>query len=117
LTDSIILITDAKATFESLSSIQIYSLQPSILPDLNVLVDVVREIGTTYGHEDPLESGKQWGMIQNPYVKVNDSPASWRASAKRFSPSAEKGYTATSASRPYDRNHETRRCCEDDPKR
>lgn len=66
-------LADAKATFESISSIHIYSLQPNTLQDLNVLIDVGREIVTTYGHEDPLEFGKQWGMIQNPHVKVNPS--------------------------------------------
>jgi DNA polymerase delta subunit 3 len=36
---------------------------------LNALVDVSREILSSYGHEDPLEHGKQWGMIQNEHVK------------------------------------------------
>ncbi|KAL1969753.1 hypothetical protein VTN77DRAFT_8306 [Rasamsonia byssochlamydoides] len=62
-------LADAKATFESISSIHIYSLQPNTLQDLNVLIDVGREIATTYGHEDPLEYGKQWGMTQNNHVK------------------------------------------------
>ncbi|KAJ5479711.1 hypothetical protein N7530_005220 [Penicillium desertorum] len=39
------------------------------LPDLNVLVDANREISSTHGQEDPLECGKQWGMIQNRNVK------------------------------------------------
>lgn len=40
------------------------------MQDLNVLTDVSREIAATYAHEDPLELGKQWGMIQNSHVKV-----------------------------------------------
>ncbi|EEA29052.1 hypothetical protein TMatcc_002583 [Talaromyces marneffei ATCC 18224] len=60
---------DAKATFESISMIHIYSLQSNELPDLNALVDVNREILSTFGSEDPLELGRQWGMIQNQNVK------------------------------------------------
>ncbi|PTU17256.1 hypothetical protein P175DRAFT_0446436 [Aspergillus ochraceoroseus IBT 24754] len=60
---------DAKSTFESLSSIYIYSLQPTALQDLNVLTDVGREMLATHAKEDPLEYGKQWGMIQNKNVK------------------------------------------------
>lgn len=61
---------DAKATFESIASVYIYSLQPTTLQDLNVLTDVARETVTDHAHEDPLEYGKQWGMIQNSNVKV-----------------------------------------------
>ncbi|KAL2819227.1 DNA polymerase subunit Cdc27 [Aspergillus granulosus] len=60
---------DAKSTFESISSIYIYSLQPTILQDLNVLTDVAREMLVNHAKEDPLEYGKQWGMIQNRNVK------------------------------------------------
>lgn len=49
--------------------IHIYSLQSNELPDLNALVDVSREILASFGSEDPLELGKQWGMIQNQNVK------------------------------------------------
>ncbi|KAJ5952760.1 uncharacterized protein N7479_011173 [Penicillium vulpinum] len=60
---------DAKSTFHSISTIHVYSLEPTALPDLNALVDVNREIARTHGQEDPLECGKQWGMIQNRNVK------------------------------------------------
>jgi DNA polymerase delta subunit 3 len=50
----------------------VYSLQPTVLQDLNVLTDASRELSTTYANEDPLEYGKQWGMIQNSHVKVLD---------------------------------------------
>ncbi|ODM19489.1 hypothetical protein SI65_04473 [Aspergillus cristatus] len=73
-TSSIILVReedleDAKSTFRSISSIHVYSLQPTVLQDLNVLTDVSRETLAAHAHEDPLESGKQWGMIQNQNVK------------------------------------------------
>lgn len=61
---------EAKATFESIFSIYVHSLQPTVLQDLNVLTDVSRELATTYAKDDPLELGKQWGMIQNTNVKV-----------------------------------------------
>lgn len=61
---------DAKATFESIASVYIYSLQPTILQDLNGLTDVARETVADYAHEDPLEYGRKWGMIQNSNVKV-----------------------------------------------
>lgn len=60
---------DAKATFEYISMIHVYSLQSNELPDLNALVDVSQEILTSFGSEDPLELGKPWGMIQNQNVK------------------------------------------------
>ncbi|OJJ88456.1 uncharacterized protein ASPGLDRAFT_54511 [Aspergillus glaucus CBS 516.65] len=60
---------DAKLTFRSISSIHVYSLQPAVLQDLNVLTDVSHETLAAYAHEDPLEFGKQWGMIQNQNVK------------------------------------------------
>ncbi|KAJ0419042.1 DNA polymerase subunit Cdc27 [Aspergillus carlsbadensis] len=60
---------DAKSTFESISSIYVYSLQPTLIQDLNVLTDVAREMLVAHAKEDPLEYGKQWGMIQNKNVK------------------------------------------------
>jgi DNA polymerase delta subunit 3 len=49
--------------------IHVYSLQVNALQDLNALSDVTRDILSSYGHEDPLEHGKHWGMIQNEHVK------------------------------------------------
>ncbi|KAJ6096131.1 hypothetical protein N7486_006877 [Penicillium sp. IBT 16267x] len=60
---------DAKATFRSISTIHVYSVQSTILQDLNVLTDVAREVATANVQDDPLECGKQWGMIQNRHVK------------------------------------------------
>ncbi|KAJ5811512.1 hypothetical protein N7474_007813 [Penicillium riverlandense] len=59
----------AKSTFESVSTIHVYSVQPTVLQDLNVLTDVTRETWSAHVHEDPLELGKQWGMIQNTHVQ------------------------------------------------
>ncbi|KAJ5537035.1 hypothetical protein N7513_010221 [Penicillium frequentans] len=60
---------DANATFQSISTIHVYSVQSTILQDLNVLTDVAREVATASVQDDPLECGKQWGMIQNRHVK------------------------------------------------
>ncbi|OJJ51252.1 hypothetical protein ASPZODRAFT_156177 [Penicilliopsis zonata CBS 506.65] len=60
---------DAKSTFQFIASIHIYSLQPAVLPDLNVLTDVSRELALTFPNDDPLECGSQWGMILNKNVK------------------------------------------------
>ncbi|KAJ6148344.1 hypothetical protein N7497_010326 [Penicillium chrysogenum] len=88
---------DAKSTFQSISTIHVYSLQPTALPDLNVLVDANREILSTHGQEDPLECGKQWGMIQNRNVKRRTgarppppaAPAVKAQGAKTSKPSTE----------------------------
>ena len=61
---------DAKALFETVQSIHLYSLQPSPLTDLHALTDVARDITTIYAKEDPLEYGKMYGVIQNKNVKV-----------------------------------------------
>ncbi|KAJ5195971.1 hypothetical protein N7449_006450 [Penicillium cf. viridicatum] len=84
---------DAKSTFQSISTIHVYSLQPTALPDLNVLVDANREIASTHGQEDPLECGKQWGMIQNRNVKrrtgARPPPPAAAPAAKASKPSTE----------------------------
>ncbi|CAG8128988.1 unnamed protein product [Penicillium olsonii] len=79
VTTSIVLVReedleDAKATFQSISAIHVYSLEPSTLPDLNVLIDANRESARTHAQDDPLECGKQWGMIQNRNVKRRTGP-------------------------------------------
>ncbi|KAJ5257002.1 hypothetical protein N7478_013106 [Penicillium angulare] len=61
-------LNDAKATFLSISTIHVYSLQSAILQDLDVLVDVTKEALAAHSQDDPLECGKQWGMIQNKHV-------------------------------------------------
>ncbi|KAJ5948624.1 hypothetical protein N7454_001931 [Penicillium verhagenii] len=62
-------LNDAKATFRSISSIHVYSIQSTVLQDLNVLIDVAREVATASVQDDPLDCGIKWGMIQNRNVK------------------------------------------------
>lgn len=59
----------AKATFERISGIHIYSLQAHGLSDMQTLSECNRKIAITYTLEDPLEDWKQYGTIQNPNVK------------------------------------------------
>ncbi|KAF5866455.1 hypothetical protein ETB97_012007 [Aspergillus alliaceus] len=95
---------DAKATFESISSIYIYSLQPTVLQDLNVLTDVCREVLSNHSQEDPLEYGKQWGMIQNKNVKRRTgtrpplpSPAPATTTSKPIIPSKRPSESSSQA--------------------
>ncbi|PWY87062.1 hypothetical protein BO94DRAFT_516760 [Aspergillus sclerotioniger CBS 115572] len=60
---------DAKSTFETISSLYVYSLQPTVLQDLNVLTDVAGEMVANHAQEDPLEYGTSWGMIQGNNVR------------------------------------------------
>ncbi|KAJ5488673.1 hypothetical protein N7539_003563 [Penicillium diatomitis] len=77
---------DAKATFESVKTIHVYSVQAAPLQDLNTLTTVCRELALTSTQDDPLECGSQWGMIQNRDVK--------RRSGTRPPPAAKAATTA-----------------------
>ena len=59
----------AKNTFDTVSSIHIYSLEANALKDVQVLTECNRKVGVEYASEDPLEAWKQYGTIQNPNVK------------------------------------------------
>ncbi|MCJ1249775.1 hypothetical protein MMC30_007001 [Trapelia coarctata] len=64
----------AKAKYETISSIHIYSLEPSTIQDLNVLSEVRRDITEKYAKEDPLLVAQQYGTISNPRVKRRTGP-------------------------------------------
>ena len=59
----------AKSTFDTISSIHIYSLEPTTLKDVQVLTECNRTVASNYASEDPLQAWKQYGAIQNPNVK------------------------------------------------
>ncbi|EMC91637.1 hypothetical protein BAUCODRAFT_38742 [Baudoinia panamericana UAMH 10762] len=59
----------AKATFEAITGIHIYSLQAKGLSDIHSLTECNRKIAVDYASEDPLLGWKQYGTIQNPNVK------------------------------------------------
>lgn len=59
----------AKATFEQITGIHVYSLAAGGLSDMQTLTECNRKIAATYASEDPLQAWKQYGTIQNPNVK------------------------------------------------
>ena len=61
---------EIKNQFTTISSIFIYSVQPSPIPDLNVLADIGYSVSNPQA-EDPLQAGLQYGMIQTRNVKVS----------------------------------------------
>ncbi|KAJ9662392.1 hypothetical protein H2201_006101 [Coniosporium apollinis] len=62
-------VEEAKAQFDEITSIHIYTLEPTPLKDLQVLTNCNREIQKEYAHEDPLKDWRQYGTVQNPNVK------------------------------------------------
>ncbi|KAK3066470.1 hypothetical protein LTR53_017173 [Teratosphaeriaceae sp. CCFEE 6253] len=59
----------AKAGFESITGIHVYSLQAKGLGDMQALTECNRKIAVDYASEDPLEAWKQYGTIQSPHVR------------------------------------------------
>ncbi|KXL50038.1 hypothetical protein M433DRAFT_88910 [Acidomyces richmondensis BFW] len=59
----------AKATFEDITSLHVYSLEAHGLGDLQLLTECNRKIAASYASEDPLQATRQYGVIQNPKVK------------------------------------------------
>lgn len=55
----------AKNTFDSISSIHIYSLEASGLSDIQALTECNRNVRVSYASEDPLETWKQYGTVHN----------------------------------------------------
>ena len=61
--------TDAKSRFQKVLSIFVYSVQPTSMPDLNVLADI-GQISSTSPGDDVFQHNEKYGMIQNKNVKV-----------------------------------------------
>lgn len=59
----------ARATFETIASIHVYSLAAKGLGDIQTLTECNRKIAVDYASEDPLKAWKQYGTIQNPMAK------------------------------------------------
>ncbi|KAM3424256.1 hypothetical protein BST61_g11204 [Cercospora zeina] len=80
----------AKAQFDAITGIHIYSLQAKGLSDIQTLTECGRKVLTDYASEDPLKDWKQYGVIQNPNVKrrerQNGPPAAAPAPAKKAEP-------------------------------
>ncbi|MCJ1300326.1 hypothetical protein MMC08_003122, partial [Hypocenomyce scalaris] len=60
---------EVKSQFATLFSVHVYSLEPSTIQDLQLLSDCTRALSASYANEDPLVTGKQYGIIQNASVK------------------------------------------------
>ena len=59
----------ARSTFDTVSSIHIYSLEANSLSDVQTLTECNCKVAASYASEDPLEAWKQYGTIQNPNAK------------------------------------------------
>lgn len=121
-------LAEIKEQYETISSIQLYSLSPARIQDLVSLTDVGRGLFTdVFAKEDPLEHGKQYGIIQNPNVRrrkgkrpiisqgpapkfqpVKDEPKPSRtpmqSSTQQKPPAKAAGDTPEEASRPSSRD-------------
>jgi DNA polymerase delta subunit 3 len=62
-------LSQAKATFEKITGIHVYSLAAGGLSDLNSLTECNRKTAVECASEDPLVAWKQYGTIQNPNVR------------------------------------------------
>lgn len=59
----------AKAKFESITGMHVYSLQSKGLGDIQLLTACNRKIAADYASENPLEVWKQYSTIRNPNVR------------------------------------------------
>lgn len=90
----------ARALFDTITSIHVYSLQANGLSDGHTLTECNRRVAADYAAEDPLTDWGQYGVIQNPRVKrrtatrIPPPPPAAAASAK---PEAVKAKAAAAA--------------------
>ncbi|OBT59212.1 hypothetical protein VE04_00332 [Pseudogymnoascus sp. 24MN13] len=59
----------ARKNYESISSIHVYCLGPSLMKDLEALSDANREIVEKYRDQDPLEAASTYGTVINKTVR------------------------------------------------
>ncbi|EZF33712.1 hypothetical protein H109_02897 [Trichophyton interdigitale MR816] len=77
---------DAKSRFQKVLSIFVYSVQPTSLPDLNVLADIGQVSSTSPG-DDVFQHNEKCGMIQNNNVKRRSgTPAAMPVPIKEENP-------------------------------
>ena len=101
-----------KEQYETITSIHIYSLSPTKIPDLVTLTDIGRGLYTdVFAKEDPLLHNKTYGVIQNSEVrrKKGKRPVIPTASTSKFQPVKEQTKPATTAanSKPSLKKEET----------
>jgi DNA polymerase delta subunit 3 len=60
----------AKVRFIEVTAVHIYSLESVSLKNIQMLSTPNRLVAANFANEDPLECYKQYGVIQNPNVRV-----------------------------------------------
>lgn len=84
----------AKASFDTITGIHIYSVQAKGLGDIHTLAERKREFAADHALEDPLKEWKQYGVIQNPNVKRrerrNGAPHAMPAKTRDTAPAKKK---------------------------
>ncbi|MCJ1225014.1 hypothetical protein MMC12_001661 [Toensbergia leucococca] len=63
-----------KSKYDEIHSVHIYSLGPGMIENLQILSDCTRVIAVKHANEDPLETGRLYGVIQNAQVKRRKGP-------------------------------------------
>ncbi|KAF1990843.1 hypothetical protein K402DRAFT_389742 [Aulographum hederae CBS 113979] len=58
----------AKSSYETISKLFVYSLEPGPMKDTSVLSECYRRVEKEFSHEDPLEMCKVYGTAHNPNV-------------------------------------------------
>ncbi|KAH7063444.1 DNA polymerase subunit Cdc27 [Macrophomina phaseolina] len=80
----------AKAEFEEVTSIHIYSLEPNSPKDLQILAECGRQIVERHSDENPLEAWKTYGSIHYPHAKRRTPGVKPQASASVATSAAAK---------------------------
>ncbi|OJD35557.1 dna polymerase subunit cdc27 [Diplodia corticola] len=60
---------EARAQFEEITSLHVYSLEPGPLKNLQILSDCTREAAKKTTDEDPLQAWETYGCIRNPHAR------------------------------------------------
>lgn len=87
-------LNQAKALFDTITGIHIYSVQAKGLGDIHTLTECNRKVAADDALEDPLKEWKQYGVIQNPNVKRrqrrNGAPPVMPAKPRDTAPAKKK---------------------------
>ncbi|KAG7136333.1 DNA polymerase delta subunit 3 like protein [Verticillium longisporum] len=87
-------LTDVLATYEEVTSFQVYSLAPFPNKEYQLLSDVTREL-LQYSHEDPVAMASTYGSVTNPNMKRRERKS--RPQAQPAPKPAEKKAPAAAA--------------------
>lgn len=109
----------AKATFDKITGMHVYSLQPKGLSDVQGLTECNRKIAADYASEDPLQTWKQYGTIHNPNVRkrARKTPLPSVAAAKGGEVKGKPAAPAAPASKPAVPDKQTTKATSDSTSR